>query len=425
MLSRGAVRSLLDRLRPPPRGWKKNPSPAMPPPPSAAVNRGAWLCRFSHSVAHSEGRPGPMLPGKMGFLDLAGGRRFAPSGALSLKGCLGWQDDGGGGGFRRRVDGEAAGIKAQVLTRQRQLTRDPEVLPLEEVAASAKSVNANGACRRGKPLGFPEQAVASKMVVAVDVDEVLGSFLAALNKFIADRYSWNHTVSEYHVYEFFRVSIHSNLKIYSDPAVFFLQYGTALEKEVHPELLMLHVHLYFIRITFFGILNMQFTILKLSAAFNSAANYLVHEFFTTHYFQDGIQPIPGARDALQNLSSFCSLSIVTSRQDAIKSHTLEWIEKYYPGLFEQIHFGNHFALEGQSRPKSEICRSFGAQVLIDDNPRYAMECANDGMRVLLFDYDNSYPWCKTGVDESHPLVTKVHNWEEVEEKLLSWVAPES
>ena len=71
------------------------------------------------------------------------------------------------------------------------------------------------------------------------------------------------------------------------------------------------------------------------------------------------------------------------------------------------------------------CRSFGAQVLIDDNPRYAMECANDGMRVLLFDYDNSYPWCKTGVDESHPLVTKVHNWKEVQEKLLSWVVPES
>jgi 5'(3')-deoxyribonucleotidase len=70
-------------------------------------------------------------------------------------------------------------------------------------------------------------------------------------------------------------------------------------------------------------------------------------------------------------------------------------------------------------------RSFGAQVLIDDNPRYALECAEDGMRVLLFDYDNSYPWCKTGVDQSHPLVTKVHNWQEVEQKLLSWVAPES
>ncbi|VAI71554.1 unnamed protein product [Triticum turgidum subsp. durum] len=214
---------------------------------------------------------------------------------------------------------------------------------------------------------------------------VLGSFLAALNRFIAERYSWNHSVSEYHVYEFFRI------------------WNCSREK----------------------------------------ANLLVHEFFTTHYFQDGVHPIPGARDALQNLSSFCSLSVVTSRQDVIKNHTLEWIEKFYPGLFEQIHFGNHFALEGQSRPKSEICschnmfsasltdsteclcRSFGAQVLIDDNPRYALECAEDGMRVLLFDYDNTYPWCKTGVDQSHPLVTKVHNWQEVEQKLLSWVAPES
>ncbi|GJN29411.1 hypothetical protein PR202_gb17637 [Eleusine coracana subsp. coracana] len=287
MLSRGAVRSLLDRLRSKTRGW--NPAPAMPPPPSAAANR-ACLCSFSQSVA--QGR-------KPGFVDLGAGRRFAPAGALSLKGCQGWQD-GEGGGFRRWLDGDVLGIKAQVLTTPRQLLRDPEVLPLEEVGG--KSLNGNGACRRGKPLGFPEHPGAAKMVVAVDVDEVLGSFLAALNKFIADRYSWNHSVSEYHVYEFFRVN-----KLY----------GTVHEKEL------------------------PFVGLNLSA-----------------------------------------LAI----------------------------------------PR---CRSFGAQVLIDDNPRYALECAEEGMRVLLFDYDNSYPWCKTGVDESHPLVTKVHNWEEVEEKLLSWVVPES
>lgn len=174
MLSRGAVRSLLDRLRPAPLVWNWNwtPSSAMPapPPPSAATNR-ACLCRFAHSTARGES--GRTLPGKAVFLDLGAGRRFAPSGALSLRGCLGWQDGGGGGGEFRRVDGEAAGMKARVLTRQRQLMRDPEVLPLEEAAASAKSMNVNGACRRGKPLGFPEQAVAAKMVVAVDVDEGL------------------------------------------------------------------------------------------------------------------------------------------------------------------------------------------------------------------------------------------------------------
>uniref|UniRef100_A0A0E0DY95 Uncharacterized protein n=1 Tax=Oryza meridionalis TaxID=40149 RepID=A0A0E0DY95_9ORYZ len=353
MLARGAVRSLFDRLRPPPH-HRSSPAAIMP---AAAAHRGCF-CSLSHSNLCGEGG----VIRRKGFLDLGMGRRFAPGSALGSKGCLNWQDRGRS---KRGVDGgEAVRIKAQVLAPQRQLLHDPEVLPLEEVAA--KSLNGNGACRRGKPLGFPEHAAPTKMVVAVDVDEVLGSFLAALNKFIADRYSLNHSVSEYHVYEFFKI------------------WNCSRER----------------------------------------ANFLVHEFFTTHYFQDGIHPIPGARDALQNLSSFCSLSVVTSRQDAIKNHTLDWIGKYYPGLFEQIHFGNHFALQGQSKPKSEICRSFGAQVLIDDNPRYALDCAEDGMRVLLFDYHNSYPWCKTGVDESHPLVTKVHNWQEVEEKLLSWVVPE-
>jgi hypothetical protein len=47
------------------------------------------------------------------FLDLGAGRRFAPSGALSLRGCLGWQDGGSGVKFRR-VDDELAGMKAKV-----------------------------------------------------------------------------------------------------------------------------------------------------------------------------------------------------------------------------------------------------------------------------------------------------------------------
>lgn len=115
------------------------------------------------------------------------------------------------------------------------------------------------------------------------------------------------------------------------------------------------------------------------------------------------------------------MSLHRSRQNAIKDHTIEWIQKHYPGLFQEIHFGNHFALEGESRSKSDICRCLGAKVLIDDNPRYALECAEVGIRVLLFDYENSYPWCKSEFVSQHPLVTKVHNWEEVEHRLFSWI----
>ncbi|PWZ06384.1 (S)-coclaurine N-methyltransferase [Zea mays] len=48
------------------------------------------------------------------------------------------------------------------------------------------------------------------MLAALEkIREVLGSFLAALNKIIVDRCSWNHSVSKYHVYEFFKVALES------------------------------------------------------------------------------------------------------------------------------------------------------------------------------------------------------------------------
>ncbi|XP_022929499.1 uncharacterized protein LOC111436047 [Cucurbita moschata] len=225
------------------------------------------------------------------------------------------------------------------------------------------STTVQGEPQWGNPLTFHDLSSRGKLVVAVDVDEVLGNFVSALNKFVADRYSSNHSVSEYHVYEFFRIWNCSR----------------------------------------------------------DEANHRVHEFFKTPYFKVGIWPIPGAQSTLLKLSRFCHLSVVTSRQNAIKEHTLEWIDKHFPGLFQEIHFGNHFALDGVSRSKEEICKSLGATVLIDDNPRYAIECAKAGIRVLLFDYENSYPWCKTETEDLPPLVTKVYNWEDVEKQLTSLV----
>ncbi|VFQ63405.1 unnamed protein product [Cuscuta campestris] len=237
----------------------------------------------------------------------------------------------------------------------------------EDEVSKCSVTNGKASLRGGESsLGFSNEYLSKKFEVAVDIDEVLGNFVSALNQFIADRYSLYHSVSEYHVYEFFKIWNCSR----------------------------------------------------------DEADIRVHEFFKTSYFKTGIHPIPGARQALQKLHRFCNYSIVTSRQNAIKDHTIGWIEKHYPGLFENVHFGNHFALSGKSIPKSEICRSVGSKVLIDDNPRYAIECADVGIKVLLFDYENSYPWCKTEVVEGHPLVTKVHNWEEVEQHLESWIFPE-
>ncbi|CAN1136156.1 hypothetical protein LINPERPRIM_LOCUS20926 [Linum perenne] len=280
---------------------------------------------------------------------------------------------------------------ARAIPPHSQLVRNLEYR-MEEINGCGSSSNAglvgvHTVRHGGKSFGFRRKSSTDKVVVAVDVDEVLGNFVSALNKFIADRYSMNHSVSEYHVYEFFKIWNCSR-----DEASFH---------------------------------NGDF---KLASCFISSLLYYtadtrVHEFFKTAYFKNGIYPLPGAQRVLHKLSSHCKLSVVTSRQNIIKDHTVDWLEKHYPGLFHEIHFGNHFALQGESKPKSEICRSLGADILIDDNPRYALECAEVGIMVLLFDYENSYPWSKSDSVEQHPLVTKVYNWQQVEKHIASLITP--
>lgn len=67
-------------------------------------------------------------------------------------------------------------------------------------------------------------------------------------------------------------------------------------------------------------------------------------------------PAAGAFDTLYSLSHNCDLVVVTSRQHVIQDLTLEWLDRHYAGLFEEVYFGNHFALQGASRKKSDICK---------------------------------------------------------------------
>ena len=200
-----------------------------------------------------------------------------------------------------------------------------------------------------------------RMRIAVDVDEVLGRFVHSLNAFCLERYGSLYHVNDYHVYDFAKVWNCSQ----------------------------------------------------------DESNKRVHEFFTSRHFREGIEVIPGSYESLLRLQQEFELVVVTSRQHVIEQHTVEWLEEHFPGIFDAVHFGNHFALEGTSRKKSEICREIGAHVLVDDNPWYAMECACAGIQVLLYDWNEAYPWSKTdgGHGPVHENITRVRDWHEVEHVL--------
>lgn len=160
---------------------------------------------------------------------------------------------------------------------------------------------------------------------------VLGSFLTALNKFIADRYSLNHTLSEYYVYEFFRVTfcklmklfnpVLGSLKLYSSLPLWLLNKFWLYNSWIC-ELTCLILYLQIWNCsraegTAWSIIHcmpyqqsLYFNFLK-AFSFAVAADTRVHEFFKSPYFMSGIHPIPGAQHALRRLSTFCNLSVVT------------------------------------------------------------------------------------------------------------------
>jgi len=196
----------------------------------------------------------------------------------------------------------------------------------------------------------------TRLRVAVDVDEVLGQFLVELNGFCQERYGMSHNVEDYHVYHFATI------------------WGCSQETSSH----------------------------------------IVHEFFESSNFQQ-LPLVPGAFEALCEMQAWCDLHVVTSRQHVIQDITIEWLSTHYPGIFRSIKFGNHYAREGPTRKKSDLCKEIDADVLIDDNPDYAMDCAASGINVILYNWQNGYPWSR--LSEKDDRIREVTCWSDVPQTL--------
>lgn len=114
------------------------------------------------------------------------------------------------------------------------------------------------------------------------------------------------------------------------------------------------------------------------------ADEKVRDFFQSPHFVDGIPAIDDAARVLRKHSHNYELHVVTSRQDILQDHTRGWIDQHYPGIFTELHFGNHFSTEGVVRSKPDLCRAVGAVAIIDDNIRYAAQCGAAGIPAFLF-----------------------------------------
>lgn len=183
-------------------------------------------------------------------------------------------------------------------------------------AAAAAATASVSSCEEARQHGLGS----GRPVLAVDLDEVLGYFVAGLARFHNEAYGTSLTPEHFGSYHFRHV------------------WGGDEEESVRK----------------------------------------VHEFFASPHFQDGLELVPGAQEALRKLAAHYDLVVVTSRQFAIERETRAWLDQHFPGVFRAVVFGNHFGLTGEKRSKPDLCRDLGAEILIDDSLRYAQEVGGEG-----------------------------------------------
>lgn len=172
------------------------------------------------------------------------------------------------------------------------------------------------------------------MLIASDIDAVLGDFLSMYLKYRNDTYNTNWQRDQFYTYVWSEVFQESKEQMYS----------------------------------------------------------ILSDFFHSDYI-NAIEPMPGAVEGIERIGKKNKILVVTSRPRLIADATYDWLNKYFPDKFEKVFFSNQPSYGSFGSTKGEICKQVRADMFIDDQFHYCDECNDEGVESLL--YDN--PW-NQGVD---------------------------
>ena len=119
---------------------------------------------------------------------------------------------------------------------------------------------------------------------------------------------------------------------------------------------------------------------------------MVYGFYESDDFKN-ILPINQAQNGIKILnSSGYKVYIVTGRQNIVREKTETWLETFFPGGFEDLILTNSYTINEIS--KDDVCKSIGANMIIDDNIDICRQCDSSHIRAMNFIGDPIYPWCE-------------------------------
>lgn len=127
-----------------------------------------------------------------------------------------------------------------------------------------------------------------------------------------------------------------------------------------------------------------------------------------------MEPMEGAVSSLRVLRNIFRLVIISARHPDAIDATNEWIDLYFPEVFDKVAVGVGNPL-AQDLPmsKAELCTHMGVDLLIEDQLKNAADVARSGVPVLLF---GDRPWNQS--DELPANVERVRDWDHIITVLL-------
>lgn len=134
---------------------------------------------------------------------------------------------------------------------------------------------------------------------------------------------------------------------------------------------------------------------------------MLYYFYKSRYFNE-IFPMPNSQEVVCDLSEKCELGVITARPLLMENETISWVGRYFPNVFSRINFAERNSTNGNS--KADVCIANNYRILVEDEPRFANQCARQGIDVFLI----NHPW---NWETLHPKVTRVRNWQEVLQQL--------
>ncbi len=117
-------------------------------------------------------------------------------------------------------------------------------------------------------------------------------------------------------------------------------------------------------------------------------------------------------DVLKKLKQNYKLVVTTSRSKKVQEDTHEWLDRHYQGIFDDIHFAGFYDVytpHSTKMTKAELCKSIGADYIVDDHPKHCFAAAEAGIKAVLF---GDYIWSRK-LGKLPPDVTRARNWSEV------------